>query len=183
MNRAAVLRAGAVAAAVVATLVAALAVGGLFALTAAAECLAAVALVFALASTPGGVRERGTPRAAAAWARITGSRAWPGRKPPAPVRTADFPAYAKISSDLGWAPMSQWHYDHGIRQLFGRLAESALAEHHRVDMARDPARARELVGEDVWPLIDPSRPPSFDSKAPGTDLRTLTRIVDRLEQL
>jgi hypothetical protein len=178
-----VLRAGAVTVAVVATLVAALAVGGPFALTAAAECLAAVALIITLASTPGGERDRGTPRAAGVWTRITRGRAWPRHKPPAQVRTADFPAYAKISSDLGWAPMSQWHYDHGIRQLFGRLAESALAENHRVDLARDPARAREIVGDDVWPLIDPSRPPSFDSKAPGTDLRTLTRIVDRLEQL
>jgi hypothetical protein len=52
-----------------------------------------------------------------------------------------------------------------------------------VDLTRDPARARDLVGDDIWPLIDPSRPPSFDSKAPGADLRTLTRIVDRLEQL
>ena len=47
----------------------------------------------------------------------------------------------------------------------------------------NPARARDLVGDDIWPLVDPSRPPSFDSKAPGADLRTLTRIVDRLEQL
>jgi hypothetical protein len=180
----AVRRAAAVVAAVVAALAAALAVGGPFALAVAAESLAGLALVIALVRTPGGARERGTPWAAAAWARITRSRAWPRRRPPpALVRPADFPAYAKISSDLGWAPMSRWHYDHGIRQLFGRLAESALAERHRVDLTRDPERARHLVGDDIWPLIDPSRPPSFDSKAPGADLPTLTRIVDRLEQL
>jgi len=180
----AVRRAAAVVAAVVAALAAALAVGGPFALVIAAECLAALALVIVLARTPGGARERGAPRAAAAWARIARSRAWPRRRPPAAVvRPADFPSYAKISSDLGWAPISQWHYDHGIRRLFGRLAESALAERHRVDLTRDPERARHLVGDDIWPLIDPSRPPSFDSKAPGPDLPTLTRIVDRLEQL
>jgi hypothetical protein len=167
-----------------AALTAALAVGGPFGLAVTAECLAALALVIVLARTPGGVRDRRAPRAPAAWVtRITRSRRWPRHRPPAGVRAADFPAYAKISSDLGWAPVSAWHYDHGIRPLFGRLAESALAEHHRVDPARDPARARDLVGEDVWPLIDPARPPSFDSKAPGADLRTLTRIVDRLEQL
>ncbi len=177
-------RAAAVVAAVVAALGAALAVGGPFALAVAAECLAALALVIVLARTPGGSRERGTRRATPARARIALRRAWPRRRPPAAVvRPADFPTYTKISSDLGWAPLSQWHYDHGIRQLFGRLAESALAERHRVDLTRDPARARHLVGDDLWPLIDPSRPPSFDSKAPGPDLRTLTRIVDRLEQL
>ena len=175
-------RIAAVTLAAVAALVAALAVGGPFAVTITAECLAALAVVVVLARTPGGVRERGVPRAAA-WARAAWARLMPRRRPPAEVRTSDFPAYAKISSDLGWAPVSRWHYDHGIRPLFGRLLESVLAERHRVDLARDPARARELVGDDVWPLVDPSRPPSFDSKAPGADLRTLTRIVDRLEQL
>jgi hypothetical protein len=174
-------RAVAVTLAALAALAAAFAIGGPFALVVTAECLAAAALVVVLARTPAGVRERGVPRAAA-WARAVWDR-FRRRRPPAEVRSADFPAYAKISSDLGWAPVSQWHYDHGIRPLFGRLLEAVLAERHRVDLARDPARARDLVGEDVWPLIDPSRPPSFDSKAPGADLRTLTRIVDRLEQL
>jgi hypothetical protein len=147
-----------------------------------AECLAALALLVALARTPAGVRDRRAPWAAAR-ARAAWTRLGPRRGPPAEVRSADFPAYVKISSDLGWAPVSRWHYDHGIRPLFGRLLESVLAERHRVDLARDPARARDLVGDDIWPLVDPSRPPSFDSKAAGADLRTLTRIVDRLEQL
>jgi hypothetical protein len=174
-------RVAAVTLAALGALAAALAIGGPFTLVVTAECLAVLALVVVLARTPGGVRERGVPRAAA-WARAAWARLR-RRHPPAEVRSADFPAYAKISSDLGWAPVSQWHYDHGIRPLFGRLLESVLAERHRVDLARDPARARDLVGEDIWPLVDPSRPSSFDSKAPGADLRTLTRIVDRLEQL
>ena len=185
MNRGylmAMLRAAAMMLAALAVLAAALAVGGPFTLVVTAECLAALTLVVVLARTPGGVRERGVPRAAA-WARAAWAQLRRRRRPPAEVRTSDFPAYLKISSDLGWAPVSRWHYDHGIRPLFGRLLESVLAERHRVDLARDPARARALVGDDVWPLVDPARPPSFDSKAPGPDLRTLTRIVDRLEQL
>ncbi len=168
--------------AAIAALVAALLAGGPFTLVVTAECMAALTLVIVLARTPGGVRERGAPQAAA-WARAAWTRLRRRHRPLAEVRSADFPAYAKISSDLGWAPVSQWHYDHGIRPLFGRLLESRLAEHHRVDLARDPARARDLVGEDIWPLVDPSLPPSFNSKAAGADLRTLTRIVDRLEQL
>jgi hypothetical protein len=175
-------RAAAVTLAALAALTAALAVGGPFTVVVTAECMAALALVVVLARTPGGVRERHVPRTEA-WARAVWARLRRRRNPPAEVRSADFPAYTKISSDLGWAPVSQWHYDHGIRPLFGRLLESVLAERHRVDLARDPARARELVGDDIWPLVDPTRPPSFDSKAPGADLRTLTRIVDRLEQL
>ena len=178
-------RAGQVAAVVLATLgalAAALVIAGPFGLVIVAECLAALAVVIALARTPGAVRERrgpwATTRARAAWA-----RKWPRRGPPAAVRTADFPTYAKISSDIGWASVSLWHYDHGLRQLLARLFESALAERHRVDLTADPQRARALVGEDIWPLIDPARPPSFDSNAPGMDMRMLARVVDRLERL
>src|SRR5262252_1373516 len=110
-NRTIARRVAAITLAALGALAAALAIGGPFTLVVTAECLAALALLVALARTPTGVRERGAPRAAA------------------------------------WA------------------------------------RARDLVGDDIWPLVDPSRPPSFDSKAPGADLRALTRIVDRLEQL
>jgi len=166
-----------------AALAAAFTVAGQLGLVITADGQAVLALVIALVSTPGGARERDVLRPVAAWARAAGQRIWPRRAGPAAVRPSDFPAYAKISSDLGWAPVSQWHYDHGLRPLLSRLFESLLAERHRVDLTADPERARSLVGDDVWPLIDPAAPPSFDSKAPGTDLRTLTRIVDRLEQL
>jgi hypothetical protein len=178
-----VIRAAVVAVAGALTLGASLAVSGQSGLVVTADCLAALALVVALASTPGGVRERDVLRPAVTWARAIRHRIWPRHAAPPAVRPSDFPAYAKISSDLGWAPVSQWHYDHGIRPLLSRLFESALAERHRVDLTADPERARSVVGDDVWPLIDPSRPRSFDSRAPGTDLPTLTRIVDRLERL
>ena len=178
-------RAGQVAAVVLATLgalAAALVIAGPFGLVIVAECLAALAVVIALARTPGAVRERRGPWAAP-WARAAWAKIGPRRGSSAAVRTADFPAYAKISSDIGWASVSLWHYDHGLRPLLGRLFESALADRHRVDLTADPQRARSLVGEDIWPLIDPARAPSFDSNAPGMDQRTLTRVVDRLEQL
>jgi hypothetical protein len=176
-------RVAAVIAIATATLVTSLLVTGPFGLIIAADCLAALALIIAAVTVPRSVREPlvARPRSAWAWLRqgLPGRRA--GRGPA--VKPADFPAYAKISSDLSWAPVSAWHYDHGIRPLLAHLMASALADHHRIDAAADPARAAVLVGAEIWPLVDPSRPRSFDSKAPGADLRTLTRIVDRLEQL
>jgi hypothetical protein len=177
------LRAGVVIVVVVLTLASTFLVTGPLGLVVAGDCLAVVGLVIVLARTPRSAAERP--------ARRPGSvRAWLARagllrradRPPV-VQAGDFPTYAKISSDLGWAPVSQWHYDHGARPLLARLAQSALAERHRVDAAADPAGARRLVGDEIWPLVDPSRPPSFDSKAPGVGPRTLARIVDRLEQL
>jgi hypothetical protein len=155
---------------------------GPFGLVIAADCLAALGLIVAVAAVPRGLRDLPRQRRGA-WAWLKEVMFWRRGDAGPQVQTADFPTYAKISSDLSWAPMSQWHYDHGIRPLLTRLAASALAEHHRVDLAAAPARARSLVGEEVWPHVDPSRAASFDSKAPGADLGTLTRIVDRLEEL
>jgi hypothetical protein len=176
------LRATIVVAVVALTLATTLLVTGPFGLIIAADCLAALGLVVAAIAVPRGLRELPRQRRSVrGW--LTELMLWRRGDAAPVVQPADFPTYAKISSDLGWAPVSQWHYDHGIRPLLARLAASALAEHHRVDVATNPAQARSLVGEEIWPHIDPSRPASFDSKSPGADLRTLTRIVDRLEQL
>ena len=165
------------------TLATSLAITGPFGLVVAVDCLAGLGLIIALIAVPRSGSEPAARRPPSTRARLPWT--WLRRRldPPAPVQAADFPTYAKISSDLGWAPVSQWHYDHGVRPLLVRLMTSALAEHHRIDAAKDPARARQLVGDEIWPLVDPLRPPSLDSKAPGADLRTLTRIVDILEQL
>ena len=165
------------------TLATSLAITGPFGLVVAVDCLAGLGLIIALIAVPRGGREPLARRPPSTRARLRWPWLWRRLDSPAPVQAADFPTYAKISSDLGWAPVSQWHYDHGIRPLLVRLMTSALAEHHRIDAAKDPAQARQLVGDEIWPLVDPLRPPSLDSKAPGADLRTLTRIVDRLEQL
>jgi hypothetical protein len=166
------------------TLLTSLLVTGPFGLIVAADCLAALGLIITVAAVPRSIRQSPAvrPRGAWAWARQSGLLRR-GDRSPAVVQTSDFPAYAKISSDLGWAPVSQWHYDHGLRPLLAHLTASALADHHRVDAVADPSRAASMVGAEIWPLVDPSRPPTFDSKAPGVDLRTLTRIVDRLEKL
>lgn len=122
--------------------------------------------------------------------------AWRGMLPPAgdsggrrrrgaapAVQAADFPAYRAIVSDLSWAESSRRHYDRVTRPMLSRLLGARLAQRHRLDLATRPDEARRLVGEELWPLVDPSLPASEDSNAPGTDLRTVARVVDRLEKL
>lgn len=96
---------------------------------------------------------------------------------------AGFPAFLEISSDVTWATVSQRHFDHGIKPRLVRLLDTRLAERHGVTIASQPARARELAGEDLWLLLDPARPLSEDSNAPGVSLARLTRIITRLEEL
>jgi hypothetical protein len=105
------------------------------------------------------------------------------RGEPAAIQATDFPGYSRISSGLSWAGSSRRHYDRIARPMLSRLLGAALEERHRLDLSRHPDAARHLVGEDLWPLLDPSVPPSDDSSAPGVDLATLARIADRLETL
>jgi len=86
------------------------------------------------------------------------------RREPAPrpaVRTADFPAYQRIASDLEWARMSQRHYERIVRPMLARLAA-----------ALDRPRAAGLTR--------PGR--SADVDEPGVDLPTLERIITTLEE-
>jgi hypothetical protein len=87
------------------------------------------------------------------------SRSEPRRRPA--VRTADFPAYRRILSDLEWAQMSRRHYEHVLLPMLARLAAT-------LDRGR-PVPA-ELT-----------RPPSADADGPGADPATLERIVATLE--
>ena len=82
------------------------------------------------------------------------------RPPRMTVRAADFPAYAKITSDLEWAQMSRRHYEHLLRPTLARLAAA-------------------LDRPDVVDLAGPGGP--ADADGPGVDRATLDRIVSRLE--
>ena len=99
------------------------------------------------------------------------------------MEAADFPAYRKIAADVGWASFSRRHYDYVVRPLLIRVLAAVLAERHRIDLTTQPERARQLVGEDLWPLVDPGARRSEDSHAPGVSLAAITRVVDRLEEL
>jgi hypothetical protein len=100
-----------------------------------------------------------------------------------PGGDAAFPTYRRIRSDLMWAGSSGRSYDASVRPLLARLARTALADRHRIDLHADPAAARELLGADIWPLVDPAArlPDSLDRL--GVDRDTIAAAVDRLERL
>lgn len=105
--------------------------------------------------------------------------------PPRPEQQAGprFPAYRRIESALGQAQTSRRHFDYGTRPMLQRLLAARLADRRRLDLTRDTWAAREALGDDLWPLLDPARPASSDSRPPGVSEQTIARIVDRLEDL
>ena len=105
------------------------------------------------------------------------------RRPGLPVEDAPYRAYRQVAEQLSWAAVSPRHYDVVTRPLLVRLAASRLADRHRVDLHTEPARSRELLGEDVWPWVDPQQAASRDSQPPGVGQDVLSRVVERLEKL
>jgi hypothetical protein len=111
----------------------------------------------------------------------------PPVRPPPPRQEeragGEFTAYRRIQSALALGQTSPRLFDYTARPLLQRLLAALLADRRRLDLTGDPQAAREAVGDDLWPLIDPARPASGDSRPPGVSEQTVARIVDRLEDL
>lgn len=105
------------------------------------------------------------------------------RRHPAISFDEPYPTFQQVSEQLSWAQVSPRHYDMVTRPLLVRLMASRLSERHGIDLHRDPEQARAVVGDELWWWLDPRRPVEGSSQPPGVDVRTLTRLVERLESL
>ncbi|MGI8879249.1 MAG: hypothetical protein ACR2KJ_01790 [Jatrophihabitans sp.] len=105
------------------------------------------------------------------------------RVPPDPL--SEWPSLDHVASELAWARTSQRHYDLGARKLLQRAAAARLDQRAGIDLwtARDRARAENLIGPRLWPLIDPARPVSSDSHSRGLRGQQVDALLDRLETL
>ncbi len=89
---------------------------------------------------------------------------------------------------------SEGFYNSELRPVLEHLLAARLAERHGVHLYQDPDAARKLLcrnprDADLWPWIDPdletTRPKTSgrDAEQRGIPRRTLSRLIDRLEQL
>jgi hypothetical protein len=65
-----------------------------------------------------------------------------------------------------------------LRPILREIATAALSR-HAIDPEREPARAADLLGAELWELVGPDRRP-FEG---GLDRARLTALVARLEEL
>lgn len=177
--------------AIVAALAASYLVAGPAGVALTGTVLAVVTLVAGRTVTAGataGPRSKPAPDSAPARRsrRARGARRWGRGQPAASPGAADvghFRAYRQILSQLSFAAVSGRHFDYVTRPRLLRIASAVLDQRCGVDLERQPDRARELIGPDVWPLLDPGRPNSEDANARGVDLATIAEVIDRLERL
>ncbi len=70
-----------------------------------------------------------------------------------------------------------------LRPAVRDIVEDQLAVTSGLQLGRDSAGIRALLGEETWELTRPDRPFPDDGFAPGISLGELTAIVDKLERL
>jgi hypothetical protein len=81
---------------------------------------------------------------------------------------------------LGGANEFDLHYR--LRPLLRELTGVRLYGRHGVDLDRDPERARQLLGDELWELVSPEREVRRRT-APGLPVAELAGHVERLERL
>lgn len=69
-----------------------------------------------------------------------------------------------------------------LRPLLAEIADERLLA-RGVDQQRSPQEARDLLGESLWELVRPDRPPPEDAFARVLDRAGLAIHLDRLEAL
>jgi hypothetical protein len=101
----------------------------------------------------------------------------PGRRVPPAEVPADLERIDRLLV-LGTANAFDAH--HRVRPLLRELATERLHAHHGVDLDRQPERARELLGDDLWGIVRPDAELGHRA-APGLPLERVARLVDELE--
>jgi hypothetical protein len=68
-----------------------------------------------------------------------------------------------------------------LRPLLREAAAHRLRVRHGIDLDGEPARARALLGDEVWELVRPGVRPPADRKARGVSPARLARVLDAIE--
>ena len=106
-------------------------------------------------------------------------------QPPAPLPEPAAPGSAEylarlrqLQRRLEAASRDGSKYDRNVRPLLVRLATDRVRLKHGIDVTRQPGRARELMGEQLWLLI--STPAAA---GPGPSRAQLSALLDSIEAL
>ena len=85
--------------------------------------------------------------------------------------------------DLELSRSSAFHLHVRVRPVLREIAAHRLRARYGVELDREPARARELVGAAAWELVQPDRSPPADRLAPGPSAAELRTVVNELEKI
>lgn len=111
------------------------------------------------------------------------SRAQRSIAPPDDGGRRQWSSLYRLESAVMYGLQSQRLYDLSLRPRLQRAVETLVAERRGVDPAARPDVVRTIVGDQLWPLVDPARPASTDGRPGGLDVRSVERLVERIESV
>jgi hypothetical protein len=93
------------------------------------------------------------------------------------------PELLRMERDLVLGEAEADHAHRRLLPLLRAVASARLAARHGLQLERQPAKARALLGEDVWELLRPDRPAPKDRDDPGVPRKQIAAAIERLESL
>ncbi len=122
---------------------------------------------------------------AAALAAATALQLRPAQRqqPPRRARDDEMPLRLRqIVDDLRETEQSEFGVDRSLRPLLVPIVAARLGR-RGIDMALAPRRAQELLGDPLWEIVRPDRPPAANRVGRGLASDDLREAIERLEQL
>ena len=117
---------------------------------------------------------RSLPLKAFSWPPRTSARA-----EPEPIRQL-----GKIELALVAASWNESHLYASLRPLVREIVTARLRRRHRIDLGREPERARTVIGDGyAWSLVRPERKPPLGPGGRGWSRGELNNLLDELEAL
>ena len=105
------------------------------------------------------------------------------QQPPPRARDDVMPLRLRqIADDLRDSEQSEFWVDRALRPLLVPIAAARLGR-RGIDMGRAPRRAQELLGDRLWEIVRPDRPPPAYRVGRGLAYDDLREAIERLERL
>ena len=87
---------------------------------------------------------------------------------------------ARLESAVSYGADSREQYERSLLPLLRKLVEDRLALRHGVALETEPARCRDLMGEDLWAeVVTPAQ--RSPVQAPGVPPKRVDELLDRIE--
>lgn len=88
-----------------------------------------------------------------------------------------------LERDVELGRVNAFHFYTRVRPVLAEIAAARLRRRYGVDLDREPARARELLGRSAWETVRPDADPPADRLGRGPSIASLRAVVDELERV
>lgn len=89
----------------------------------------------------------------------------------------------ELEHAVDFAVTTSFDVHYRLRPHLVRIAAHRLAAHRGISLEEQPTAARQVLGDELWALVDPDRPGPAERNAPGIPLARLRLLVDNLERV